>query len=65
MRIQGVIEILYRGWLIIYKKIQQASLRCITGSEIARVLQEIQVGECREHLGYYWPIVEIDSLFFA
>lgn len=50
--------------LLFRKGINQASLRCITGDEIANILREVHSGDCGEHQGdsrsfkkfYTWDI---------
>ncbi|KAL5574152.1 hypothetical protein UlMin_023749 [Ulmus minor] len=52
-------------------------LRCVNGQETEDVLQEIHEGDCGEHqggrrlyeealrLGYFWPIMENDTMDYA
>lgn len=55
----------------------QALLRYIAGDKVTRVLEEVHSGECGRHqagsrlfkqivhIGYHWPTIEADAVFFA
>lgn len=72
-----IVNVLMEDGLLFIRGFNQATLRCITGDEVARVQKEVQPGDWGEHqggsklfnkimhFGYYWPTMKADVLSFS